>query len=70
VNSLYRNFKTDLGNETYLKQLQSKMIISLTKFKICNTKLPTEQDKYQNVHRYQRYCNLFTVSIIDIPKES
>ena len=30
----------------------------MTQFRICNTRLPIEQGRYDNIPRYHRYCRL------------
>jgi hypothetical protein len=61
---LYKEFKVQFGFEKYLNVLPMKMRINLCKFRICNTKLPIEVGRYQNVARYQRYCKLCNNNII------
>ena len=36
----------------------------MTKFRICNTELPIEKGRYQNLPRYLRYCCLCNKQIV------
>ncbi len=61
---LYTNFKVNFECEEYLSKLPNKLRILFTKFRICNTKLPIEKGRYQNIPRFHRFCNLCNEQII------
>ena len=54
----YRIFKEILTFENYLKSdLSSSLCIYLTKFRLCNHKLPIQVGRYKNIVRSQRICD-------------
>ena len=54
----YRIFKENLTFENYLKSdLSSSLCIYLTKFRLCNHKLPIQVGRYKNIVRSQRICD-------------
>ncbi len=55
---MYKHFKTNFAAEKYLICLPNNMRLLMTNFRICNTRLPIEQGRYNNAPRYQRYCRL------------
>ena len=54
--SLYKFFKTDLTFEKYLIELNGDLRICLTKFRLCNHKLPIELGRHMNIIRNERIC--------------
>ena len=47
---MYKHFKINFAAEKYLTCLPSNMRILMTKFRICNARLPIEQGHYCNAH--------------------
>jgi hypothetical protein len=45
-------------------KLPNKLVIGFTKFRTCNTRLPIEKARCDNISRYQRYCELCDQQII------
>ena len=54
----YRIHKTSFGVEKYLIKLSSKYLKYFCKFRTCNTKLPVEIGRWQNLPRKDRTCKL------------
>ncbi len=53
---LYKGFKSELNLESYLLKVPDSLRIPLTKFRLCNHKLPIEIGRYQNIDRQFRVC--------------
>ena len=51
---IYKHFKNIFFPQKYLTCLPNSVT-----FRICNTRLPIEQGRYDNMPRYQRYCRLY-----------
>ena len=54
----YRMFKRELEFEDYLVRLPAQLRTSLTKFRVCNHKLPIELSRFDSTPRSQRLCNV------------
>ena len=54
----YRIYKTSFGIEKYLLKLPYKYLSYFCKFRTCNTKLPVEIGRWQNLPRKNRTCKL------------
>ena len=55
---LYRAFKTEIGFEKYLVNLNKYNRKLIIKFRMCNHKLPVERGRYSNIERHKRYCDI------------
>ena len=55
---LYKGFKPELKLEEYLCKLPNDLRINLTKFRLCNHKLPIEIGRHTNIDRNYRICTL------------
>ena len=55
---LYKGFKPELKLEEYLCKLPNDLRINLTKFRLCNHKLPIEIGRHKNIDRNYRICTL------------
>jgi hypothetical protein len=55
---LYKGFKTDLNMEKYLISLPEDLRICMSKFRLCNHKLPIEVGRHNNIERNIRFCTL------------
>ena len=53
---LYRGFKTELKMEEYLYKLPDDLRICLSKYRMCNHKLPIEVGRHNNIDRKYRLC--------------
>ena len=53
----YNTFKSVYRLETYLTKLPKSSRILLTRFRICNNRLPINVGRYTNVNRDERLCN-------------
>ena len=60
----YRFFKHGLNYENYLNTLSNSNRILLTKFRLCNHKLPIETGRWLNLPRNDRLCTLCTRNCI------
>ena len=50
-------FKTDFAFEKYIIELPMKAYIDLAKFRTTYNRLPIEKGRWDNIERYERYCN-------------
>ncbi len=48
---LYKEFKKELKFESYLHKLPANLRTNLTKFRLCNHKLPIETGRHRNIDR-------------------
>ena len=55
---LYKGFKPELKLEEYLCKLPNDLRINLTKFRLCNHKLPIEIGRHKHIDRNYRICTL------------
>lgn len=53
---LYKGYKTELKMEEYLYRLPNNRRITVTKFRLCNHKLPIELGRHYNIDRKYRIC--------------
>ena len=58
---LYKGFKPELKLEEYLCKLPNDLRINLTKFRLCNHKLPIEIGRHKNIDRNYRICLLYVI---------
>jgi hypothetical protein len=56
--SMYKCYKQNFSCEKYLALLPDKLRYFVTKFRICNTKLPIEKGRYDNTPIHMRHCTL------------
>ena len=61
----YRLCKTSHNFEHYLNVLDDKDVITMSRFRTMNHKLPIENGRWQNIPREQRKCPLCRVAIGD-----
>ena len=61
----YRLYKTSHNFEHYLNVLDDKDVITMSRFRTMNHKLPIENGRWQNIPREQRKCPLCRVAIGD-----
>ena len=63
--TLYKNIKTVFELELYLYKLPKTVWQYLVKFRCCNHKLEIERGRYVGLDRDLRYCNKYTLDIIE-----
>ena len=60
----YRIFKEELRFENYLTALPYKYSKQIAKFRTSNHRLPIERQRYENIAREERKCDLCTLGFI------
>jgi len=53
---LYKGFKTELKIEKYITKFPDNLRIIMSKFRMCNHKLPVELGRHNNIDRKFRFC--------------
>ena len=62
---LYKGYKSELSLEKYLINLPDELRICMSKFRMCNHKLPIELGRHNNIERNLRKCNKCGIDIGD-----
>ena len=62
---LYKGYKSELALEKYLINLPDELRICMSKFRMCNHKLPIELGRHNNIERNLRKCNKCGIDIGD-----
>ena len=54
----YRIFKSTISQECYLSKLDTRDIVTLSRFRCGSHRLPIETGRWQNIPREERFCRL------------